>query len=154
MKKELSLLGSWIQTSDEDKSHGGVPSCIWHVIDNRTCVYEIRTDIGIVTSWFQYWPDNEGILQYPLSKTTRSTFKLAQRIPIELKSEYLVMNGYRFERAKDLPIPPRNDLFPGTRPDENGHPIPTEFKSDLQDYVSDPPRGEQDAASNGGNAPV
>ncbi len=125
--------------------HGGVPSCIWHVIDDRTCIYEIRTDIGIVTSWFQYWPDAEGILRYPLSKTTRSTFKIAQRVPIELKSGYLVVNGYRFDRAKDLPIPPRIDRFPGTRPDENGHPIPTKFKCELLDYVSEPPKVEQGA---------
>ena len=109
--------------------HGGVPSCIWHVIDDRTCVYEQRIDMGVLISWFQYWTTTNGILIYPLSESTRSMFKVACHVPIALQCESLVANGYRFDRAFNLPIPKRIDLFPGTRPDENGHPIPTSLQA-------------------------
>jgi hypothetical protein len=139
MKTSFSLHGSWVSKSADDTLHGYSPNCIFHVIDDRTCVYEQRIDFGIMITWFQYWTSPDGILRYPLSGMGRSLFKVAESVLITLRSKYLIMNGHRFDRACDLPIPERFDRFPGTRPDENGLPIPTHFKCKLLEYLAEPP---------------
>ena len=106
--------------------------------------------MGLLVSWFQYWVKEGGILTYPLSATTRSMCKAAVYVPITLESGYLLSNGQRLNLVKGLSIPERFDLFPGTRPDENGQPIPFTFKGKLQGYLPDPPKGEQVSGGNGG----
>lgn len=141
MNPSHSLIGSWasesIVASTED-----VAQCIWHVIDERTCVYEQQTDMGRLVAWFQYWTVTGAILRFPLSSGTRSLFKAAERIPIEFESNVLIMKGHKFKRTNGLPIPERFDLSPGERRDESGNPIPQNYISALQDYLSEPPTSE------------
>ncbi len=145
MNTHPSLLGSWVSFGENPQASDDVPDCTWHVVDNRTCVYEQRTEMGLSISWFQYWQDADGILRYPLCKTTRSMFKTAEYVPIQIDSAHLIMNGYRFELVAGLSVPERRDHFPGARPDEDGLPTPHTSKARLQEYLSDPPIGEQEA---------
>ena len=149
MEPSTSLLGSWVSPSGDHCASDDVPNCIWHVVDDRTCVYEQRTEMGLLVSWFQYWADAGGILRYPLGESTRSMFRPAQHVPITVEADHLLVNGHRFERVRGLPIPERCDLMPGTRPDKNGNPTPHTFKSKLQEYLTHPPRGEGTPASHG-----
>jgi hypothetical protein len=122
---------------------GSPQECLWHVLDDSTCVYEQQTGMGLMISWFQYWRLEDGILRFPLSKTTRAMFKGgAQFVPIEWEDSHLTMNHYRFHRVDDVPVPDRYDVFPGTRPNENGTPVPHSFRSRVLDHLPEPPNGE------------
>ena len=140
------LIGTWIGLPNGSSVPASPPDCIWHVLDDGTCVYEQQTEVGLMISWFQYWPHEGGILRYPLSKGVRSLFHgKAQYVPIELADTHLTMNGYRFNRVGVMPIPDRFDVNPGTRPNANGAPIPTFFRNKLQDLLLEPPTGEEAA---------
>jgi hypothetical protein len=147
-----SLIGTWIGRPKGSSIPSSPPECIWHVVDCSTCVYEQQTEMGLMVSWFQYWLHEEGILRYPLTKTTRSMYRKggSEYVPIIFEGTHLTMHEYRFDRAGELPIPDRFDIFPGTRPDESGSPIPHSFRSKVLDHLPEPPIGEQDASSNGG----
>jgi hypothetical protein len=67
-------------------------------------------------------------------------FETAVYVPITLGSGYLLMNGHRLNLVNGLSIPERIDLFPGTRPDDSGLPIPHTFKGKLQEHLPDPPK--------------
>ena len=140
METLLPLLGSWASHSEDHNPF--VESCVWHVVDHQTCAYEHHLDTGLLVSWFQYWVVEGGILQFPLSETTRWMFTTAVCVSITLESGYLLMNGHRLNRVHGLSIPERFDLFPGTRPDENGQHRPYTFKRKLQGHLTDPPKGE------------
>jgi hypothetical protein len=100
--------------------------------------------MGLMISWFQYWLHEGGILRFPLSKTTRSMFqKGAEYVPIALEASHLTMNGYRFNRVGELPMPDRFDVFPGTRPGVDGSPIPHFLRSKVLEHLPEPPNGEQ-----------
>jgi hypothetical protein len=147
MTSATSLIGTWVGLPKGSSVPTSPPECIWHVVDDSTCVYEQQTQMGLMISWFQYWLHEDGILRYPLSKTTRSMFKGgAEYVPIVLEATHLTMNGYRFNRVGVLPIPDRYDVFPGTRPDEIGSPIPHSFRSKVLEHMSEPPNGEQAGA--------
>lgn len=136
-----SLLGTWVSLLKAHRSSEGRPDCIWHVIDEKTCVYEQWTGMGLMISWFQYWLQADGILRYPLSKTARSMFKTgAGFVPLEWEATHLTMNGYRFARSSGLTVPERFDVFPGTRPDESGSRIPFSFRGKVLDHLTVPPR--------------
>jgi len=77
-------------------------------------------------------------------------FKSAEYVPISVADTHLIMNGYRFDRVEILPVPDRFDVLPGTRPDENGIPVPIRIRSKVRDHLSEPPKGEQDGTFNGG----
>gem|GEM_PF-7066220 len=96
--------------------------------------------MGMMIAWFQYWPHEDGILRYPLGKTARSLWAAAEYVPIALEASHLTMHEYRFDRVAKLPIPDRFDVFPGTRPDENGSPIPHSFRTKVQEYLPEPPK--------------
>ena len=139
-----SLIGTWVSLPKGASFPATPPECIWHVLDHRTCVYESQTDMGLLISWYQYWLHEDGILRFPLSETTRAMFKAgAEYVPIVVEATHLTMNGYRFNRVAELPIPDRLDVFPGTRPDENGSPIPHSFRCKLQDHLPGPPKGQE-----------
>lgn len=145
------LIGTWVSLPGESNTPSCPPGCIWRVLDESTCVYEQQTDMGIMISWFQYWPQEGGILRYPLCKGTRSIFKgKAEQVQMEWGETHIIMNGYRFVRVDELPPPDRFDVYPGTRPDANGKPIPHSVKSKLQDLLSEPPNGEQAHDSHNG----
>jgi hypothetical protein len=72
-------------------------------------------------------------------------FKVAEHVAIKVEPDHIVMNGYRFNRAVDFPIPDRFDVFPATRPDEKGHPRPFSFKNKLQEYLAEPPKNANKA---------
>lgn len=72
----------------------------------------------------------------------------AEYVPIVLEATHLTMNGYRFDRVDALPVPDRFDVFPGTRPDENGSPIPHSFRSMILDHLPEPPKGLQEIVDN------
>jgi hypothetical protein len=152
MASTPSLIGTWAALAKEAGGPSRPPECIWHVIDDSTCVYEQRTEMGLMISWFQYWLHEDGILRYPLTKMTRSMFRKsgAEYVPFELEATHLTMNGYRFDRVGELPIPDRFDIFPGTRPDDNGSPIPHSFRSKVLDHLKEPPIGDRDATSSSG----
>lgn len=138
-----SLLGTWVSLLKDPGSSDERPDCIWHVVDEKTCVYEQRTEMGLMVSWFQYWLHADGILRYPLSKTARSMFKGgAVFVPLELEAVHLTMNGYRFARSSGLRVPERFDVFPGTRPDDRGSPIPFCFRGEVLEHLTDPPSDE------------
>ncbi len=144
MTSPRSLVGTWVGRPKGSSDPGSPQECTWHVVDDSTCVYEQQTGMGLMISWFQYWRIEDGILRFPLSKTTRSMFKGgAQFVAIELENSHLMMNGYRFHRVSDLPVPDRHDVFPGTRPDENGTPVPHSFTSRVMEHLPEPPNGEQ-----------
>ena len=149
MTSAASLIGTWVSVPKGAIDPSSPPECIWHVLDDSTCVYEQQTDMGVMISWFQYWRHEEGILRYPLSKTTRSMFKGgAEYLPITSEDTHLTMNGYRFNRVGELPIPDRFDVFPGTRPDANGSPVPHSFRGKIREHLLEPPNGEQDVPPN------
>lgn len=138
-----SLIGTWVSLLKDPRSSDDRPDCIWHVIDEKTCVYEQATEMGLMISWFQYWPHVDGIRRYPLSKTARSMFKTgAGFVPLELEAAHLTMNGYRFVRSRGLPVPQRFDVFPGTRPDESGSRVPFCFRGKLLDHLTEPPKDD------------
>ena len=141
MNSALSLIGTWVAHSMESSDPNSQPECIWHVLDGSTCVYEQQTEMGLMISWFQYWCHEEGILRYPLSKATRPMFEFAEYVPILVADAHLIMNGYRFDRAESLPVPDPFDVLPGTRPGENGIPIPIRIRSKIRDHLSEPPIG-------------
>lgn len=140
MKKMPKFLGAWISLPSDENEMSDFGTCTWHVVDHQTCVYEQEVPMGMSVSWFQYWETEEGLLRYPLSKTGRSMFKVAESVAIKLESDSLLMNGYRFDRTTGLALPDRIDFFPGTRPDENGDPIRCRFKGELLDHLAEPPR--------------
>jgi hypothetical protein len=145
MTSAPSMIGTWVSLPKGAGIPSSPPECIWHVVDDSTCVYEQQTEMGLMISWFQYWCHEEGILRYPLSKATRPMFKSAEYVPILVADTHLIMNGYRFNRVDPLPIPERYDVLPGTRPDENGIRIPIRIRSKVRDHLSEPPHeGEQD----------
>ena len=144
-----SLIGTWVGLPKDSCIPASPPECRWHVVDDCTCVYEQQTEMGLMISWFQYWLHEEGILRYPLSKTTRAMFKSgAEYVPLALEDTHLTMNGYRFIRVAEMNLPERVDIFPGTRPDENGTPIPHFFRGSVCEHLPAPPKGEQSAAPN------
>jgi hypothetical protein len=144
MTSATSLIGTWIGLPKGSRIPTCPPECIWHVVDDGTCVYEQQTEMGLMISWFQYWLHEGGILRFPLSKTTRSMFqKGAEYVPIALEASHLTMNGYRFNRVGELPMPDRFDLFPGTRPGVDGSPIPHFLRSKVLEHLPEPPNGEQ-----------
>ena len=67
----------------------------------------------------------------------------AEYVPIALEDTHLTMNGYKFKRVGELPIPDRFDVFPGTRLDANGSPIPYSFRGKVRQHLPEPPNGEQ-----------
>jgi hypothetical protein len=73
----------------------------------------------------------------------------ANYVPIALEANHLIVDGYRFNRVAGLPIPDRFDVFPGTRPDENGTPKPYSFKDKVCDHLPEPPNGHQADSTNG-----
>ena len=138
-----SLLGTWVSLLTVPGSSDDRPDCIWHVVDEATCVYEQWTEMGLMISWFQYWLHADGILRYPLSNTARSMFKAgAGFVPLELQADHLTMNGYRFSRSSGLTVPERFDVFPGTRPDESGSRIPFSFRGKILHHLTEPPTDE------------
>ena len=138
------LIGSWVPLAKGTSISASPPECIWHVVDDSTCVYEQQTEMGLMISWFQYWIHEEGILRYPLCENTRAMYKSgAEYVPLALEASYLTMHGCRFDRVSGLPVPDRVDIFPGTRPDENGIPVPHFFRGNLCDPLPEPPKGEQ-----------
>lgn len=143
MSDAPSLIGTWVSTPKGSSIPASPPECIWHVVDHNTCVYEQQTERGLLISWFQYWLHEEGILRYPLTKTTRAMFKSgAEYVPIALEASQLSMNGYRFNRVAGLPLPEFFDVFPGTLPDKNGTPIPHFLRSSVCDHLLEPPKSE------------
>jgi hypothetical protein len=149
MISATSLIGTWVGLPKGSTVPTSPPECIWHVVDDSTCVYEQQTEMGLMTSWFQYWLHEDGILRYPLSKTTRSMFKAgAEYVPIVFEASHLTMNGYRFNRVGELPIPDRFDVFPGTRPGADGSPIPHFLRSKVLENLPEPPNGEQGVTPN------
>ena len=136
-----SLIGTWVSLPKGASIPATPPECIWHILDHSTCVYEQQTDMGLMVSWFQYWLHENGLLRYPLSEMTRYLFKGAEYVPIVLEATHLTMNGYRFNRAGELPVPDRFDVLPGRRPVENGSLIPDSFRSKLQGHLPGPPIG-------------
>ncbi len=134
-----SLLGSWVNLPEDRFASNDVSNCVWHVVDERTCVYEQRTEMGIMVSWFQYWAHEGGFFRFPLSNNSRSMFKTAEYVSVTVGFDHLLMNGCRFDLVRGLAIPERYDLFPGTRPDENGCPAPHTFKAKLQEHLPNPP---------------
>jgi hypothetical protein len=143
-----SLIGTWVFIPNELDAQHGTRECVLHILDNRTCVYEQQTDMGLMVSWFQYWHHEEGILRYPLTNATRPMFDSAEFIPVTVSDTHLIMNGHRLDRVDGLPIPEPFDILPGTRPNDNGDPIPTKWRSKVRDYLDKPPQGEQAASSN------
>jgi hypothetical protein len=137
------LAGTWMGLPEGASDPGSPQVCTWHVLDESTCVYEQQTEMGLMIAWFQYWRVEDGILRFPLSKTTRAMFKRgAQFVRIQLEDSCLMMNNYRFHRVDALPVPDRYDVFPGTRPDENGSAVPHSFRSRVSEHVPEPPNGE------------
>ncbi len=67
-------------------------------------------------------------------------FRHAEYVPVILEPNHLMMNGHQFNRVEGIPIPERFDVLPGTGSDENGISFPQTFRSELQDYLSEPPR--------------
>jgi hypothetical protein len=82
----------------------------------------------------------DGILRYPLSKTSRSMFKDgAEFVPVALEDNHLIMNEYEFKLTDNLPIPDRYNVFPGARIDENGVPKLHSFKKEVCEHLEEPP---------------
>lgn len=145
MNADRSLLGTWISLSLDSGSAAAGAECVWHVVDDTTCVYEMRTGSGLMISWFQCWPCEGGILRFPLGKITRQMFKgAAEFVPIAWDESGLTMNGFRFERVEELPVPERNDVYPGLRPGEDGSAVGHSFVSEILDHLPEPPMAGAD----------
>jgi hypothetical protein len=140
METPFPLRGSWKHATEHTSPSGQVLNMFWHFEDERTCVVETETHMGLQISWFQYWRDTKGLLRYPLSKTVRASFKTAERILIEVCDQGLLINNYQFGPVADVKFPDRYDLFPGTRTNENGDIVPFTFKNSLLEYLRKPPK--------------
>lgn len=139
MESNLNLLGTWASHADDPNSTSDSPACVCHFVDDQTYVLLHRGEMGLLITWFQYWPAEGGILSYPLSQGSRVMFKTAVYAPIIRESDHLLVNGQRFDQVSGIPLPERCDHFPGTRPDEHGRPVPHTFKGKLLDHLSLPP---------------
>ncbi len=127
------ILGSWIHTPGQSDTHKISHKCAWHFIDSNTTVTEVNLDEGLMVSWFQYWPAENGILRYPLGRTTRAFFKIAEYFPLHIEDETIVINGYMFKPLIGRKIPPRWDFHPGGEKNEHG------FRSPLEPPLDSPP---------------
>jgi hypothetical protein len=55
MSDKNSLIGTWVSIYEDCRIPGNLLKCIWHVLDDTTCVYEQQTEVGFMILWFQYW---------------------------------------------------------------------------------------------------